>query len=71
MGDDKESRLRGEALDGAEQVDSVDHVDYAKKRRPDSELHLDGEKDTLYDDGLDVEDNSLTLANTKGNSNRG
>ena len=66
-----DSQLRGEELEGSERVDSVDHTGYAKKRQPDAELHLDGEKDTLYNDGLEVEDDSLTLANTKGNSNRG
>jgi hypothetical protein len=71
MGNDKDSRLRGENVNGADQVDAVDHVKYAKKRTPDAELHLDGEKDTLYADGLDVEDESLTLADTKGISHRG
>ncbi len=71
MGNDKDSRLRGDELNGADHVDAVDHVDYAKKRNPDTELHLDGEKDTLYADGLDVQDDSLTLADTKGMSNRG
>ncbi len=69
--DDDDKRLRGENLNGADQVDAVDHVNYAKKRNPDADLHLDGEKDTLYADGLDVEDESLTLADTKGISNRG
>jgi hypothetical protein len=45
--------------------------DLKSKRSPDSELHLDDEKDTLYDDGLDVEDDSETLADTKGIVNRG
>jgi len=73
MGDEKpladknESRLRGGALNGAEQKDAVDHADFAKDRNPDTELHLDGEADTLDDDGLDIEDDSETLAGTHGN----
>jgi hypothetical protein len=50
--------------------DAADH-DELKKTGPDSELHLDDEKDTLYDDGLDVEDDSETLADTKGIVHRG
>jgi len=71
MNNDTENRLRGKALDGPEQVDAVDHVEYAKKRNPDTELHLDDEKDTLYADGLDVEDESLTLSGTKADNKRG
>jgi hypothetical protein len=71
MGNDKDSQLHGENLKGADQVEAVDHVARAKKRNPDDELHLDGEKDSLYADGLDVEDDSLTPADTKGMSHRG
>jgi hypothetical protein len=71
MGNDKDSKLRGPNVRGADQVDAVDHVEYAEKRNPDTEVHLDAEKDSLYADGLDVEDESLTLADTKGMSNRG
>ncbi len=67
----EERRLHGTELEGSEQKDSVDHVEYAKKRNPDAELHLDGEKDTLYQDGLDIEDDSETLADTRGNVHRG
>lgn len=59
-----ENRLRGKNLDGSEQQEAADHTDYAKQRNPDTELHLDDEKDSLYDDGLDVEDDSETLADT-------
>jgi hypothetical protein len=71
MGKDNEAALRGQDLGGSEQPDAVDHASHVKNRKPDAELHLDGEKDTLYNDGLDVEDDSLTLADTKGISNRG
>jgi hypothetical protein len=44
-----ENQLRGKNLDGSEQKEAADHTEYAKKRNPDAELHLDDEKDTLYD----------------------
>ena len=67
----EESRLRGEALEGAEQKMAVAHADYEKSRKPDSELHLDEEDDTLYNDGLDIGDGSLPLAGTDGNRPKG
>jgi hypothetical protein len=71
MANPNEDRLRGKALDGSEQKNAVDHTEFAEARDPDTELHLDDEKDTLYNDGLDIEDDSETLADTKGNTNRG
>ena len=47
---------------------AVDHVDYKKSRNPDTELHLNGEDDSLYDDGLDLDDDTDTLAGTDGNT---
>ena len=66
-----DGKLRGPALDGSDQEESVDHVAFAKSRDPDAELHTDDEKDTLYSDGLDVEDDSETLADTRGIVHRG
>jgi hypothetical protein len=64
-----ERRLRGADLEGSEQKNSADHAKYEKARSPDTELRLDGEEDTLYDDGLDVEaDDTDTLAGTRGPS---
>jgi len=63
-----ESRLRGAALEGSEQKKAADHTTYEKTRNPDAELHLDGEKDTLYSDGLDIEEDVDTLAGTRGPS---
>jgi hypothetical protein len=64
-----ERKLRGAALEGSEQRSAADHARYEKRRKPDTELHLDGETDSLYSDGLDVEDDSGdTLAGTRGNS---
>jgi hypothetical protein len=71
MGDENDSRLRGRNLDGSDQPEAADHVRFAKKRNPDAELHLDDEKDTLYSDGLDIEDDSQTLADTRGATHKG
>ena len=61
-----ESKLRGRRLDGSEQDSAVDHVADAKKRNTDTTLRLDGEEDTLYEDGLEVEDNSGILTGKDG-----
>jgi hypothetical protein len=58
-----ETRLRGAKLKGSDQKDAVDHV----RTDPDAAVHLDGEEDTLYDDGLEVGDDSDTLMGTRGN----
>jgi hypothetical protein len=64
-----ERRLRGSALDGAENKSAADHDKYEKRRDPDTELRLDGEEDTLYDDGLDTNDDDPdTFAGTRGKS---
>jgi hypothetical protein len=58
MGDPRtdDDRLRGDALDGPERKKAADHTAYEKKRNPDRAVRLDGEEDTLYEDGLEVED---------------
>lgn len=61
-----ESTLRGAALEGSEQKKSVAHTAFEKTRNPDATLHLDGEEDTLYDDGLEVEDGSGPLTGKDG-----
>jgi hypothetical protein len=61
-------KLRGIALKGSEQKAAADHVEYEMGRNPDTELHLDGEADTLYSDGIDVEEDFDTLAGTHGSS---
>jgi hypothetical protein len=64
-----ERRLRGSGLEGAENKGATDHDAYEKQRNPDTELRLDGEEDTLYDDGLDTHDEDPdTLAGTRGKS---
>jgi hypothetical protein len=37
-----------------------------KTRNPDQIIRLDGEKDTLYQDGLDLEDDSRPLTGVDG-----
>jgi hypothetical protein len=56
--DDGESELRGDALDGSEQQRAVDHAVYKKKHNPDTVLRVDDETDTLYEDGLELEDDT-------------
>ena len=60
--------LRRSALRGSEQNAAPDHVEYETTRDPDTELHLDGEEDVLYSDGVDIEENTDTLAGTRGTS---
>jgi hypothetical protein len=61
-----ETNLRGAALDGSEQKKAVDHTAFDKKRNTDTTLRLDDEEDTLYEDGLDVEDDSRPLTGKDG-----
>jgi hypothetical protein len=61
-----ENKLRGDALAGSEQKRAADHTAYEKKRNPDAVVRLDGEEDTLYDDGLDVDESAPALVVTPG-----
>jgi hypothetical protein len=61
-----ESTLRGSALDGAEQKKSVAHTAFEKTRNTDTILRLDGEEDTLYDDGLEIDDDPAPLTGKDG-----
>lgn len=61
-----ESTLRGRALDGSEQKKAVDHTAFDKTQNTDSTLRLDNEEDTLYEDGLDLEDDSGPLTGKDG-----
>ncbi len=65
-----ERKLRGIALNGSEQKAAVDHSEYEKERNPDTELRLDGESDTLYGDGIDIEEDFDTPGGTQGSSGR-
>lgn len=62
-------RLRDDQfIQGPQAREAADHMEYEKTRNPDTELRLDGESDSLYDDGLDIGDDSDTLAGTHGGS---
>jgi hypothetical protein len=61
-----ESSLRGAALDGSERKKSVAHSAADKTRNTDATLRLDGEEDTLYEDGLELEDDSVPLTGKDG-----
>ena len=63
-----ERKIRGGALEGSDQKSAPDHADFEKKRNPDTALHVDGEEDSLYSDGLDIEEDTDTLAGTRGTS---
>jgi hypothetical protein len=53
-----ENELRGDAFDGSERKRAVDHMAQQKARNPDDVLKVDDEEDTLYSDGLEVEDDT-------------
>ena len=58
MADEKvDDKLRGKDLNGAA---------YEKQRNTGTQLRLDGEEDTLYDDALDLEDDSSPLTGING-----
>ena len=53
-----EDKLRGSGLTGSEQKTAVDHSAYSKSRNPDTVVRVDNEEDTLYSDGLELEDDT-------------
>ena len=57
-GQSGENELRGDSLDGAERKRAVDHTAHQKARNPDAVVNLDDEEDTLYSDGLELEDDT-------------
>jgi len=61
-----EANLRGASLSGSDRKKAVDHVAYEKSRNTDTTLRLDGEEDTLYEDGLELEDHSGPLTGKDG-----
>jgi hypothetical protein len=61
-----ETKLKGKALGGVEQKQSVDHVAFEKQRNTDTVLRVDGEPDTLYEDGLEIEVDSRPLTGADG-----
>jgi hypothetical protein len=61
-----ESRLRGRVLGGPERDAAADHVDYAQRANPDAVIRTDGEEDTLYEDGIELDDDSDPLTAING-----
>jgi hypothetical protein len=55
-----EDKLRGPALDGSKPKQA---------RNPDSVVRVDNEEDSLYNDGLELEDELPVLGNTRNNDN--
>lgn len=45
---------------------ALEGSDPSNNTKTDQTLRLDGEKDTLYDDGLEIEDDSRTLTGIDG-----
>jgi hypothetical protein len=68
--DGEETGLRGTAL-GSERTSAVDQLSRARERNLDQQLRLDGEKDTLYDDGLEIDSDDSTLVGTDGQGPKG
>jgi hypothetical protein len=64
-----ESELRGDALTGSEQKRAVDHTAGQKARNPDTVLNVDNEEDTLYSDGLELEDDTPPLGTDRDGDN--
>ncbi len=62
-----ESELRGTVLEGSEQKRAAGHTLYKKGHNPDTVLRVDNEKDSLYTDGLELEDDTPP-AGTDGRS---
>jgi hypothetical protein len=61
-----ENKLRGGALSGPERRQSADHTTHSQQRNPDTEVRVDDEDDTLYGDGLELEDDTPPLINNDG-----
>lgn len=68
-GQSGENELRGDALDGSERKKAVDHTAHQKARNPDTVLNLDDEEDTLYSDGLELEDDTPPLGTNRTGDN--
>jgi hypothetical protein len=63
-----EDKLRGESLAGSERKRAADHTTYENKRNPDDVVRTDDEEDTLYNDGLELEDGTPPLGTTGGDA---
>jgi len=63
-----EIELRGDTLQGADEKRAVGRTANIKKQNPDSVVRADDEEDTLYDDGLELEDDTPPMG-TDGRAN--
>jgi hypothetical protein len=61
-----EGKLRGDALAGSERKRAVDHTAYDETRNPDKVVRVDNEEDTLYDDGLELDEDTPPLGTSGG-----
>jgi hypothetical protein len=53
-----EKDLRDNEREGTDRQQTVDHTSQQKARNPDTVVRADDEEDTLYSDGLEVEDDT-------------
>jgi hypothetical protein len=61
-----ETRIRGGALDGSERDKAADHVEYQQSSQTDKTIRTDNEEDTLYEDGLELDEDSDPLTGING-----
>jgi hypothetical protein len=61
-----ETRLRGGSLSNEERHPPVDRAERQKTQDTDGVLRTDAEEDTLYEDGLELENDSRPLTGING-----
>jgi hypothetical protein len=61
-----ETRIRGRALEGSEREQAADHLEFQRRSQTDKTIRTDDEKDTLYEDGLELDDDSDPLTGING-----
>jgi len=61
-----EGKLRGDALAGSERKRAVDHTASDETRNPDEVVRVDNEEDSLYDDGLELDEDTPPLGTAGG-----
>jgi len=66
-----ETRLRGGPLSKDDRHTAADDVARQKSQDTDAVLRIDDEKDTLYEDGLELEDTSRPLTGINGKDDSG
>lgn len=61
-----EGKLRGDSLTGSERKRAVDHTAYDETRNPDNVIRVDNEEDSLYNDGLELDEDTPPLGTAGG-----